>query len=83
MTYYSENYASIIGTGLGSIEGHTLFYSLAVFEWISRLTVVSREAKKHKACAHNNKHATTTVSHLHEESIMQSFKIRMAKCQPY
>ena len=29
---------------------------------ISRLTVVSREAKKHKARAHNNnKHATTTV----------------------
>ena len=31
----------------------------------------------------NNKHATTTVSHLHEGSIMQSFEIRMAKSQPY
>ena len=46
----------------------------------SRLMVVSREAKKHKVRAHKiNKHATTTVSHLHEGSIMQSFKIRMAK----
>ena len=49
----------------------------------SRLTVVSREAKKHKARAHNNKHATTTVSHLHEGSITQSFKIRMVKSQVY
>ena len=31
----------------------------------------------------NNKHATTTVSHLHEGLIMQSFKIRMVKSQPY
>ena len=30
-----------------------------------------------------NKHATTTVSHLHEGSITQSFKIRMAKSQAY
>ena len=35
---------------------------------------LSREAKKHKACSHNNKHATTTVSHLHEGSITQSLK---------
>ena len=45
--------------------------------------VVSREAKKYKARAHNNKHVTTTVSHLHEGSITQSFKIRMAKSQAY
>ena len=50
---------------------------------ISRLTVVSREAKKYKARAHNNKHATTTVSHLHEGLITQSFKISMAKSQAY
>ena len=47
------------------------------------ITVVSREAKKHKARTENNKHATTTVPHLHEGSITQSFKIRMAKSQPY
>ena len=31
----------------------------------------------------NNKHAITTVSHLHVGLIMQSFKICMAKSQPY
>ena len=42
-----------------------------------------RGQKAQSACPQNNKHATTTVSHLHEGSITQSFKIRMAKSQPY
>ena len=43
----------------------------------------SRGQEAQSACPQNNKHATTTVSHLHEGSITQSFKIRMAKSQPY
>ena len=43
----------------------------------------SRGQEAQSARPQNNKHATTTVSHLHEGLITQSFKIRMAKSQPY
>ena len=42
-----------------------------------------QEAQSARPQNNNNKHATTTVSHLHEGSITQSFKTRMAKSQPY
>ena len=43
----------------------------------------SRGQEAQSARPQNNKHATTTVSHLHEGLITQSFKICMAKSQPY
>ena len=43
----------------------------------------SRGQEAQSAFPQNNKHATITVSHLHEGSITQSFKIRTAKSQPY
>ena len=54
----------------------------SVNKWIKTHGSESR-GQEAQSARPQNKHATTTVSHLHERSNTQSFKIRMAKSQPY
>jgi len=58
------------------ITANCHWVSTAIQITVSRLTIASCKAKKDKAHASSNKNVVTTVSHLHDRTILQKKKLQ-------